>query len=91
MVQEKQDVWFDRESWVYIWQKVFFGSVSEYFFIQDNAIIPEVVNNFNCMSIDGDMAAGGGEFMACVQNEFLCFGDVKEEVTVHRWVRWATD
>lgn len=52
------------------------------FIIQDDAEEPEAVNNFYSQAIDGNGAVRGGEFMACVQDEFLCFGDVEEEVTV---------
>lgn len=52
------------------------------FIIQDDAKLPEAVNSLYSWAIDGDGAERGGEFMACVLDEFLCFGDIEEEVTV---------
>ena len=52
------------------------------FIVYSDAQVPESVNNLYWLVVYRAGAVRGGEFTACVQDEFLCLGDIEEKVTV---------
>lgn len=57
--------------------------VKTQFVIQVNTKISETADNFYRLTIDGDWAVRGEDFFPCVNNNFLCFHDVEEEMIVY--------